>query len=75
MIDFTGEPLGLAVEEINRHNVRHIVIDDPALASRPVVGLFRAGDPVGFAATVAAALQAQSVDREDAIHLRLTPRQ
>lgn len=72
MVDFAGEPLIKAVDEINRHNQQHIVVDDPALASRPVVGLFRANDPNGFAATVAAALGAQSVELDDAIHLRLS---
>jgi transmembrane sensor len=71
MVDFAGEPLTAAVEEINRHNHPQIVVDDPALASRPVVGLFRATDPDNFAATVATALGAHSVDQDDAIHLRL----
>lgn len=70
MVDFAGEPLATAVAEINRHNRRRIVVDDSALASRPVVGLFRATDPDNFAATVATALGAKSVDQDDAIHLR-----
>jgi transmembrane sensor len=75
MVDFAGEPLTTAVEEINRHNRRQIVVDDPALASRPVVGMFRANDPDNFAATVATALGVQSIDQDDAIHLRLHPTQ
>jgi transmembrane sensor len=71
LVEFAGERLIDAVEEINRHNHRHIVVDDPALASRPVVGLFRANDPDGFAATVATALGAQRVEADNAIHLRL----
>jgi len=71
MVDFAGEPLSSAVSEINRHNHWHIVVDDPALASRPVVGLFKANDPNGFATTVATALGARSVEQDDAIHLRL----
>jgi transmembrane sensor len=71
MVDFAGEPLSSAVSEINRHNNRRIVVDDPALASRPVVGLFKANDPDGFATTVATALGARSVEQDDAIHLRL----
>jgi transmembrane sensor len=71
MVDFAGEPLATAVDEINRHNRRQIVVDDPALASRPVVGTFRANDPDNFAATVATALGVQSIDQEDVIHLRL----
>jgi transmembrane sensor len=70
MVDLAGETLATAVAQINRHNRRQIVVDDPDLASRPVVGLFRATDPENFAATVAAALGAQSVDRDDTIHLR-----
>ena len=71
MLDFAGEPLTTAVDEINRHNHRQIVVDDPALASRPVVGTFRANDPDNFAATVATALGVESIDQDDAIHLRL----
>jgi transmembrane sensor len=71
MVDFAGESLDTAVQEINRHNHRQIVIDDAALASRPVVGVFRADDPDGFAATVATALGAHSAALDDGIHLRL----
>lgn len=70
VLDFAGESLSDAVSEMNRHNRRHIVVDDPALAARPIVGLFRADDPEGFASTVAIALGAQSVNEGDAIHLR-----
>jgi transmembrane sensor len=73
MVDFAGETLATAVAQVNRHNRRQIVVDDPDLASRPVVGLFRANDPNNFAATVAAAPGAQSVARDDSIHLRLIP--
>jgi transmembrane sensor len=70
LVDFDGEPLNQAVDEINRHNHRHIVVDDADLAARPVVGLFRANDPDGFALTVSIALGAQSITQADAIHLR-----
>ena len=71
MVNFDGEPLADAIDEINRHNRKRIVIDDAALRSRPVVGVFRASDADGFAATVAAALGAQRVDAGEQIHLRL----
>jgi transmembrane sensor len=74
MVDFAGETLATAVAEVNRHYRQQIVVDDPDLASRPVVGLFRANDPNNFAATVAAALGAQSVARDDSIHLQLARR-
>lgn len=70
MLAFDGESLGEAVAEINRYSRQEIVIDDPALAARQVVGLFRASDTQGFADTVAAALGAESVDQDAAIHLR-----
>src|SRR5580700_270630 len=70
MLSFDGERLSEAVEEINRHNDLKILIDDPALAGRPVVGIFRSSDTEGFAQTVAAALGAQSIVEDDIIHLR-----
>jgi transmembrane sensor len=70
MLAFGGESLSQAVEEINRHNRRQITIDDPALAKRPVVGIFRASDTEGFAQTVATALGGESVTEGDVIHLR-----
>jgi transmembrane sensor len=70
MLEFDGEPLNQAVQEINRHNVRQIVIDDPALGERPVVGIFEARDEGGFARTVAAALSVESTEDDGAIHLR-----
>jgi transmembrane sensor len=74
MLAFDGEPLIEAVNEINRHNTRQITIDDPALAARPVVGLFRASDTAGFARTVATALGAESSNDGDVIHLRARAR-
>lgn len=73
MVDFAGDPLSEAVAEMNRHNRRQIVIDDAALAARPVVGLFRANDPDNFAATVAIAMGVRSVREDDIIHLRAHP--
>jgi len=74
MLDFTCESLAAAVEEINRHNTKHIVLDNRALATRPVVGLFRANDPQSFAAMIATAMQLDSVEENGAIHLRQAPR-
>jgi transmembrane sensor len=70
MVSFDGEPLQTAVNEINRHNQRKIVIDDPALATRPVVGIFRATDLDGFSAAAAEALKARVVSEGDVIHLQ-----
>jgi transmembrane sensor len=70
MLEFDGESLTDAVEEINRHNHRHVLVGDPTLAGRPIVGRFRANDPEDFAATVAIALGAQRTVEGDAIYLR-----
>jgi transmembrane sensor len=70
MIEFDGESLVDAVDEVNRHNHRHIAIGDPTLAARPIVGRFRANDPENFAATVAVALGAQHTVKGDAIYLQ-----
>jgi transmembrane sensor len=70
LVDFAGEPLSDAVAEMNRQNHLQILIDDPSLGSRPIVGLFRADDPEGFAAAVAVALGTQSVKENGAIHIR-----
>jgi transmembrane sensor len=70
LIEFDGESLTDAVEEINRHNHRHVLVGDPTLARRPIVGRFRANDPDDFAATVAIALGAQRTVEDDAIYLR-----
>jgi len=70
LLSFDGELLSEAVAEINRHNVRQVQIDDVALGSRPVVGVFRASDIDGFAQAVAVALSADSMLENEIIHLR-----
>lgn len=69
MVSFNGETLGAAVRIINRHNRRQIIVDDSTLASKPVVGVFRADDPDDFAAAAAAALKARAVRDGDAIRI------
>jgi transmembrane sensor len=69
MVSFNGESLQIAVAEINRHNRRHIIIDDPELAAAPIVGVFRATDFDGFSAAAASALKAAEVPDGNDIHL------
>jgi transmembrane sensor len=71
MVSFDGESLQTAVAEINRHNRRQIVIDDPTLGAKPVVGIFRATDLDGFSAAAAAALKARAISDGDVIRLKL----
>jgi transmembrane sensor len=70
MVSFDGESLRMAVAEINRHNRRQILVDDPVLGAKPVVGVFRATDPEGFSATAALALKATAVTDGDVIRLQ-----
>lgn len=69
MVAFNGESLREAVDEMNRHNHRQIVIDDPALSAQPVVGIFSANDIEDFAQTAAAAFGAEAHARGDTVHL------
>jgi transmembrane sensor len=70
MVAFDGEPLSLAVAEVNRHSRRKIVIDDPELEAQPIVGRFRAADAEGFCRVAAVALGATAVEEGNTIHLR-----
>ncbi len=70
MVSFDGESLQTAVAEINRHNRRQIVVEDPALAAKPIVGVFRATDLEGFSAAAAEALKAKAVADGDIIRLQ-----
>jgi transmembrane sensor len=71
-VSFDGESLQSAVAEINRHNRRQVLVDDPVLGAKPVVGVFRATDPEGFSVAAALALKASVVSDGDVIHLRPT---
>ena len=69
MVSFDGESLEAAVAEINRHNRRQIVVTDPVLAAKPIVGVFRASDPVGFSAAVADILKTTASSDGETIRL------
>ena len=49
MLAFRNRSLKEAVGEFNRYNQRKLVIDDPTLQQRKVVGIFPANDPDRFA--------------------------
>jgi transmembrane sensor len=52
-IAFEGETLAQAVQQFARYSETHIIIDDTAIASEQITGLFQANDPVGFAQAIA----------------------
>jgi transmembrane sensor len=69
-ISLDGETLAEAAAEFNRYNRRPLLVEDPALAHRRFVGLFRTDDPQSFALAVAAASGARLVEDDRAIRLR-----
>lgn len=64
-----GETLQYAVGEINRYNVRKLVIGDPALANEPLVGYFHTTEPEDFGRAVATMIGARVVDEGDTIRI------
>ena len=69
MIAFHGETLAEAAQEFARYTDQRIIIDDPEVARRTVVGLFVANDPEGFARAVATSFGLQAEDAEDGVRL------
>jgi len=67
---FAGEPLSVAVAEINRHSRLQVFVDDSALASERVIGVFNASDAEVFANAVGTAFNAQVVRESDGLHLK-----
>ncbi|AKU51774.1 FecR domain-containing protein [Xanthomonas arboricola] len=70
MIAFDGDTLAQAAAEFARYNDMRILIDDPAVARRTVVGLYSANDPEGFARSVALSMGLQIEHTRGGIHLR-----
>jgi transmembrane sensor len=64
-----GETLAYAVGEINRYNVRKLVLADPSLGSTPLVGYFRTTEPENFGRAVAAMTGARVTVEGDVIRL------
>lgn len=68
-IDLDGLTLGQAAEEFARYSDRRIVIDDPAVASLKMAGLFSASDPDGFAKAAALSLGLTATSQADGVRL------
>lgn len=66
-LDLSGETLGEAVAEFNRYSPTPIVVEDQAIASQRLFGVFRLDDPEGFARTAAVTLGASVSHQEDKI--------
>ncbi|MGP7796999.1 FecR family protein [Sphingomonas sp. CLY1604] len=64
-----GESLAHAVAELNRYNVRKIVVEDQALGRTPLIGYFRTDQPENFGRTIAAMKGARVHVEGDTIRL------
>jgi transmembrane sensor len=71
---FHETPLAEAVAEFNRYNSRRIVIDDPALASIPVSGNFRATNVDAFVRLLRDGFSVRAQDHGGEIVLSIDPR-
>jgi transmembrane sensor len=69
-IAFEGETLAQASASFARYSDTHIVVEDPALAREPVVGLFAVNDPVGFSHAIADAFGATVRTRDGVVVLQ-----
>lgn len=56
MLSFNGDTLSVAAAQFLRYSDTRIVIKDPLVGSRRIVGLYSASDPLGFARSVALSL-------------------
>lgn len=56
MLSFNGDTLSVAAAQFLRYSDTRIVIEDPLVGSRRIVGLYSASDPLGFANSVALSL-------------------
>jgi transmembrane sensor len=64
-IIFDDEPLGAVVAELNRYSDQKMVIDDVALAARPISGAFKPGDVQGFARSLRSYRYAYVVSQDE----------
>ncbi len=69
-IDLAGMSVSAAVADFNRYNMRKLVLDDPALGSEQIDGIFRTDDPEGFAHAVGRIFGAR-IDMSDAAKIRI----
>jgi len=69
-IILSGQPLHEAIREMNRYSHRRLVVEDPDLAERRVVGVFRTADTQTFLSTLQQSFDAEAVSTGDTVLLR-----
>lgn len=62
---FDGQPLSEAIAEVNRYAPRKVRLAAPALAARPVSGVFDTGDTQAFTAAVGALFDLKATRQPD----------
>jgi transmembrane sensor len=72
LVVFTGEPLREALKEMNRYSPRPIVVEDPELGARQIVGVFSTLDTQTFVSGMEATLGVKAVQSNQTIVLRNT---
>jgi len=75
MLSFSGATLEEAAKQFARYSELRIIIDDPLVARKRVVGLYSATDPEGFAHAVALSLDLRAERGPEGIRLRRAPPQ
>src|SRR3546814_11476154 len=70
MLSFSGATLEEAAAQFARYSELRIIIDDPLVAQKRVVGLYSATDPEGFAHAVALTLGLRAERAPGGIRLR-----
>jgi transmembrane sensor len=66
-LKFQGQPLGEVAAEFNRYSPRKLVIEDPALAARPISGTFKSDDQDAFVEALQIAHLARVQSRTDEV--------
>ena len=69
LLVFQDDPLAAAIAEFNRYNARTVVLNDPALRDRKIVGQYRIDQPERFADDVHALLGVPVVLTADRIEI------
>jgi transmembrane sensor len=70
MIAFEGDTLEHAALEFARYSGTRIIVDDPAVGRRRIVGWFSVTNPAGFARSIATSLDLTMSTLPDGVHLR-----
>ena len=69
LVVFTGEPLRVALAEMNRYTHSRIMVGDPELGERNIVGVFSTADLQTFVSAITATLDVRAVEENGTVVL------